>query len=140
MGVLVSVLLHDSIGLLTATSTSLPRVAMQLVLRRPAIISRAGRLNAFSDCNGRVMFERSLCSHLLGENGVFGNLLFSSLRLVEMRIGRCVTGRLQERGKPPNVGRYTRTLVDGLRVSHNATIVNADHLHAFVASEETRIC
>ena len=86
------------------------------------------------------MFERCLRNQLLGSNGVFGNLLFPLLRLVEMKIGRSVTDRLHERSEPPHVGWSARTIVDGFRVSYYGAVVNADHSDICLAGEEARIC
>ena len=85
------------------------------------------------------MFERHLGSQLLGSDGISSNLLLSPLNLVQMRIGKCVTGRLHERSKPLEVGWPTCTLVNGLRVSHNGTVIDANHLDILVANEEARI-
>ena len=85
------------------------------------------------------MFERRLVGKLLGSNGVSSNLLFPLPRLIQMRIGKCAASRLHERSELPQIGWPTCTLVNGLRVSHNGTVIDANHLDILVASEKARI-
>ena len=85
------------------------------------------------------MFKRRLRNQLLGSNGVFGNLLFPFPRLVKMRIGGSVADRLHKRSKPPQVSWSACAILNGLRVSHNGAIVNADHPYICLTGEEARI-